>query len=56
MSSTPAEAALEHIRRLIAFDTTSRDSNLPLIEHVVLNELQLVGQPVQRAVQRFGIE
>lgn len=35
MSSTPAEAALEHIRRLIAFDTTSRDSNLPLIEHVV---------------------
>ncbi|MFT4135931.1 acetylornithine deacetylase [Microbacterium sp.] len=33
MSSTPAEATLEHVRRLIAFDTTSRDSNLPLIEH-----------------------
>jgi acetylornithine deacetylase len=30
----PSAASLEMIRRLVAFDTTSRDSNLPLIEWV----------------------
>ncbi len=30
----PSDASLEMIRRLVAFDTTSRDSNLPLIEWV----------------------
>ncbi|MBM3526104.1 MAG: acetylornithine deacetylase, partial [Alphaproteobacteria bacterium] len=30
----PSTAAVEMIRRLVGFDTTSRDSNLPLIEYV----------------------
>lgn len=34
MPDTPSDATLETIRELIAFDTTSRESNLPLIEHV----------------------
>ena len=35
MSLTPSEATLEEITKLINFDTTSRDSNLPLIDYVV---------------------
>lgn len=32
--SAPADATMEEIRTLVAFDTTSRDSNLELVEHV----------------------
>ncbi|WP_436327061.1 acetylornithine deacetylase [Brevibacterium sp. FAM 27836] len=34
MPAQPAEATISEITDLITFDTTSRDSNLPLIEHV----------------------
>ena len=34
MPATPAEATITEITNLITFDTTSRDSNLPLIDHV----------------------
>lgn len=35
MSRTPTDAALDEVVRLISMDTTSRDSNLQLIDHVV---------------------
>ena len=34
MPATPAEATITEITNLITFDTTSRDTNLPLIDHV----------------------
>ncbi|WP_413332702.1 acetylornithine deacetylase [Brevibacterium sp. GP-SGM9] len=34
MSAQPAEATIREITELIGFDTTSRDTNLPLIDHV----------------------
>lgn len=34
MSTQPAEATIAEITDLITFDTTSRDTNLPLIDHV----------------------
>ncbi|WP_235026336.1 acetylornithine deacetylase [Glutamicibacter sp. JC586] len=40
--ATPSEASMKEIRELIAVDTTSRDSNLPLIENVV-EKLQAYG-------------
>ncbi|WP_152616486.1 acetylornithine deacetylase [Sphingomonas sp. ERG5] len=48
---TPAEinaAATEHLARLVAFDTTSRDSNLALIEYVeaMLNGLGVASRRV----------
>lgn len=42
--ATPTEKSLKEIRELIAVDTTSRDSNLPLIENVVAK------------LEAFGIE
>lgn len=35
MAHAPSEATMAEISKLIGFDTTSRDSNLPLIEYVV---------------------
>ncbi|MFT4296152.1 MAG: acetylornithine deacetylase [Micropruina sp.] len=35
MSRLPTDAALNEVVRLISMDTTSRNSNLPLIDHVV---------------------
>ena len=35
MPAQPAEATITEITDLITFDTTSRDTNLPLIDHVV---------------------
>ncbi|WP_411730957.1 acetylornithine deacetylase [Paeniglutamicibacter sp.] len=35
MSHAPSEATMAEITKLIGFDTTSRDSNLPLIDYVV---------------------
>ncbi len=35
MSQAPTEATMAEIAKLIGFDTTSRDSNLPLIDYVV---------------------
>ncbi|MGO3681478.1 M20/M25/M40 family metallo-hydrolase [Brevibacterium aurantiacum] len=35
MPAQPAEATISEITDLITFDTTSRDTNLPLIDHVV---------------------
>lgn len=35
MSRTPTDAALDEVVRLISMDTTSRDSNLQLIDHIV---------------------
>ncbi|MFF5790559.1 acetylornithine deacetylase [Paeniglutamicibacter sp. NPDC012692] len=35
MSPAPSEATMAEITKLIGFDTTSRDSNLPLIDYVV---------------------
>lgn len=35
MSHAPSEATMAEIAKLIGFDTTSRDSNLPLIDYVV---------------------
>ena len=35
MPAQPAEATIAEITDLITFDTTSRDTNLPLIDHVV---------------------
>lgn len=35
MPTAPADATIAEIAALIGFDTTSRDSNLPLIDHVV---------------------
>ncbi|MFL4472505.1 acetylornithine deacetylase [Paeniglutamicibacter sp. MACA_103] len=35
MSHAPSEATMVEITKLIGFDTTSRDSNLPLIDYVV---------------------
>lgn len=51
---TPAEiniAATEHLARLVAFDTTSRDSNLALIEYVeaLLGGLGVVSRRVANA-------
>lgn len=34
MPATPADATITEITNLITFDTTSRDTNLPLIDHV----------------------
>ncbi|WP_345474325.1 acetylornithine deacetylase [Glutamicibacter ectropisis] len=40
--ATPSEASMKEIRELIAVDTTSRDTNLPLINNVV-QKLQAYG-------------
>ncbi|MGP9527949.1 acetylornithine deacetylase [Glutamicibacter sp. AOP5-A2-18] len=40
--AAPSEASMKEIRELIAVDTTSRDTNLPLIENVV-EKLQAYG-------------
>ncbi|GAA1496136.1 acetylornithine deacetylase [Paeniglutamicibacter kerguelensis] len=42
MSPAPSKATMAEITKLIGFDTTSRDSNLPLIEYVV-ERLEAVG-------------
>ena len=47
MSAQPAEATLAEVTDLITFDTTSRDSNLPLIDHVE-SRLQAAGITSQR--------
>ncbi|PQZ87297.1 acetylornithine deacetylase [Arthrobacter sp. MYb227] len=51
MSLTPSEATLEEITTLINFDTTSRDSNLPLIDYVVqrLNALGIESKLIHDA-------
>lgn len=51
MSLTPNEATLEEITKLINFDTTSRDSNLPLIDYVVqrLNTLGIESKLIHDA-------
>lgn len=51
MSLTPNEATLEEITKLINFDTTSRDSNLPLIDNVVqrLNTLGIESKLIHDA-------
>ena len=45
--TSPSPATLDMIRRLIAFDTTSRDSNLALIDYVreYLKKLGIDSQP-----------
>ena len=47
MSAQPAEATLAEVTDLITFDTTSRDSNLPLIDHVE-SRFQAAGVTSQR--------
>jgi acetylornithine deacetylase len=47
VSAQPAEATLAEVTDLITFDTTSRDSNLPLIDHVE-SRLQAAGITSQR--------
>ncbi|WP_306420700.1 hypothetical protein [Arthrobacter sp. JCM 19049] len=42
MSAAPGEKTLNEINELIRLDTTSRDTNLPLIEKVI-DKLQAVG-------------
>lgn len=51
MSLTPSEATLAEITTLIKFDTTSRDSNLPLIDYVVqrLNALGIESKLIHDA-------
>ena len=51
MSLTPSEATLAEITTLINFDTTSRDSNLPLIDYVVqrLNALGIESKLIHDA-------
>lgn len=46
MPTVPADATMAEIATLVGFDTTSRDSNLPLIQHIV-DRLAAVGiEPV----------
>jgi acetylornithine deacetylase len=49
----PAEATISEITNLITFDTTSRDSNLPLIEHVE-TRLAAAGITSQRITNQEG--
>lgn len=42
MPAAPADATMEQIERLIRFDTTSRESNLPLVE-AVADDLRALG-------------
>lgn len=51
MTLTPTTATLDEITKLINFDTTSRDSNLPLIDYVVqrLNALGIESKLIHDA-------
>ncbi|MCD1286395.1 MULTISPECIES: acetylornithine deacetylase [unclassified Brevibacterium] len=53
MSAQPAEATIREITELIGFDTTSRDTNLPLIDHVEAR-LEAAGLSSQRIPNAEG--
>ncbi len=53
MTDVPAPASVEMIRKLVGFDTTSRNSNLDLIAYIE-DYLRSLGIPTQRVLSEDG--